>query len=101
VRLGTIRQFIKENVSDKVDVLITDDFSTYRFAVKGRPLERKHKTINHSAGRYVEGDIYTNTVESAYSLLKRGIIEWVFSDRNYQPAHEEEIESIPKQFQKL
>jgi transposase-like protein len=74
VKLGTIRQFIKDNISDKVDVLVTDDFSTYNFAVKDRPLETKHKTINHSLGKYVDGDIYTNTVESAFSLLKRGII---------------------------
>ncbi|HKD86277.1 MAG TPA: IS1595 family transposase [Terriglobales bacterium] len=74
VKLGTIRQFIKENISDKVDAFITDDFSTYQFAVKGRPLERKHKTVNHSRKEYVRGDVYTNTVESAFSLLKRGIV---------------------------
>lgn len=74
VKLGTIRQFIKENVSDKAEMFVTDDFSTYQFAVKDRPLERKHKTINYSKKQYVDGDIYTNTVESAFSLLKRGII---------------------------
>jgi hypothetical protein len=35
---------------------------------------RKHKTVNHKAKEYVRGDVYTNTVESAFSLLKRGII---------------------------
>jgi hypothetical protein len=34
----------------------------------------KHKRIKHSSGVYVDGDIHTNTVESAFSLLKRGII---------------------------
>jgi transposase-like protein len=74
VKLGTIRQFIKENISDKCEAFITDDFTTYHFAVKGRPLEKKHQTINHSKKEYVRGDIYTNTVESAFSLLKRGIV---------------------------
>jgi uncharacterized protein (DUF433 family) len=35
----------------------------------------KHETINHSAGIYVDGDITTNGIESAFSLLKRGISE--------------------------
>jgi transposase-like protein len=33
----------------------------------------KHKRIKHSAKVYVDGDIHTNAVESAFSLLKRGI----------------------------
>jgi transposase-like protein len=74
VKAGTIRQIIKDNVSEKVEVLVTDDFASYEFAVKDRPWEKKHKTINHSKKKYVDGDIYTNTVESAFSLLKRGIV---------------------------
>ena len=35
---------------------------------------RKHETINRSAGVYVDGDVTTNGIESAFSLLKRGII---------------------------
>jgi len=34
----------------------------------------KHKRINHSEGIYIEGDITTNGIESAFSLLKRGIV---------------------------
>ena len=71
VKAGTLRQIIKDNVSERVEVLVTDDFSSYQFAVKDRPWEKKHKTINHSTGKYVDGDIYTNTVESAFSLFKR------------------------------
>jgi transposase-like protein len=74
VKAGTLRQIIKDNVSEKVEVLVTDDFVSYEYAVKGRAWEKKHKTINHSKGKYVDGDIYTNTVESAFSLLKRGIV---------------------------
>ena len=33
-----------------------------------------HFIINHSAGKYAVGDIYTNTIEGFWSLLKRGII---------------------------
>jgi ISXO2 transposase-like protein len=34
----------------------------------------KHKTIQRRERVYVRGDIHTNTVESAFSLLKRGIM---------------------------
>jgi transposase-like protein len=74
VKAGRLREIINANVSDRVEVLVTDDFSSYEFAVKDRPMQKKHKTINHSTRKYVDGDIYTNTVESAFSLLKRGII---------------------------
>jgi len=30
--------------------------------------------IKHKAKIYVDGDIFANTVESAFSLIKRGII---------------------------
>jgi ISXO2-like transposase domain len=39
-----------------------------------RPPAEKHQKIKHSSGVYVMGDTHTNTVESAFSLLKRGII---------------------------
>jgi transposase-like protein len=32
-----------------------------------------HETIAHSAKEYVRGDVYTNTVEGYFSILKRGI----------------------------
>ena len=34
----------------------------------------KHHTIRHKSQVYAIGDVYTNSVESAFSLLKRGII---------------------------
>lgn len=75
VKSGTLAQYIRENVSSDVDVIMTDDFSSYPFAMKKAAVSAdKHKRIKHSSGVYVDGDIHTNTVESAFSLLKRGII---------------------------
>ncbi len=34
----------------------------------------EHKAIKHKDGIYAIGDVHTNTLESATSLLKRGII---------------------------
>ena len=31
-----------------------------------------HGTVSHSSGEYVKGDVYTNSIESFWSLLKRG-----------------------------
>ena len=71
---GTLAKFIKENVSADVEVIMTDEFQAYPTALKTLALAEKHKTIKHKAKVYVDGDIHTNTVENAFSLLKRGII---------------------------
>lgn len=69
---GTLAKFIQDNISEDVDVIMTDEYRGYRKAVGSR----KHETVTHSAGEYVRlgTDIHTNSVESAFSLLKRGII---------------------------
>jgi transposase-like protein len=75
VKSGTLAQFIRENVSEDVDVIMTDDFSSYPFAMKKAGVAPgKHKSINHSGKVYVMGGVHTNTVENAFSLLKRGIM---------------------------
>jgi transposase-like protein len=71
---ATLAQYIRENVSEDVDVIVTDEWSAYPDAMRRTENLEKHKTIRHKGGVYVDGDIYTNTVESAFSLLKRGII---------------------------
>ena len=69
---GTLAKFIQENISEDVDVIMTDEYRPYRKAVG----KARHETVNHSAKEYVRlgTDIHTNSVESAFSLLKRGII---------------------------
>jgi transposase-like protein len=69
---GTLARYIQENISEDVDMIVTDGYRPYRKAVGNA----RHETVNHSAKEYVRlgTDIHTNTVESAFSLLKRGII---------------------------
>jgi transposase-like protein len=74
VRSGTLEKYIRENISDDVDILMTDDLAQYRGVARRMGMQGKHKTIRHKQGWYVMGDVHTNTVESAFSLLKRGVL---------------------------
>jgi len=93
IRAGTLAEYIKQNVSKDVEVLVTDDLNVYPAAVRGAEvLGDLHKTVNHSACEYVVGDIHTNTVESAFSLLKRGIIgTWHKISAKHLPAYLDEM----------
>lgn len=72
---GTLAKYIKENVSQDVEVIMTDDLPAYPGAIDMAGHGRgRHKSVNHTAKVYVDGDITTNGIESAFSLLKRGIV---------------------------
>ncbi len=89
---GTLAQYIRENISEDVEVIFTDDASANDAAMR-KANRTNHKKINHSSGVYVMGDIHTNTVESAFSLLKRGIMgTWHRISAKHLPAYLEEME---------
>lgn len=71
-----VYDIIARNVDSTVDVIITDESQLYK--LQCTPYRGKHETINHRAEEYVRYEngmcITTNTVESAFSLLKRGIV---------------------------
>jgi transposase-like protein len=70
-KAATLRAIIEEHVGPDVEFYMTDD-SSAASAVLSKT--GKHKVIRHTIGSYVDGMIHTNTVESAFSLLKRGIV---------------------------
>jgi len=75
VTSGTLAKYIKENISADVDVIVTDELPAYPKAMIGAGIHgSKHETIRHKDRVYVQGNVHTNTVESAFSLLKRGIV---------------------------
>jgi transposase-like protein len=91
LKAATLYQMIHDNVSEEVEVLVTDEYRTYKHAM-GSTFKDKHKTVNHKQGEYVRGDVYTNTVESAFSLLKRGIMgTWHKVSIKHLPAYLEEM----------
>ena len=75
----TFRSFISEHVSPDTERVMTDQHKSYPPALKSlRKMNpdfvATHETVNHIAGEYVRGDVTTNGIESAFSLLKRGVI---------------------------
>ena len=75
VTAGILAKFIKENISPDVEKVMTDEFASYPKAMITAGIHgAKHHTIKHRAHIYAIGDVHTNSIESAFSLLKRAII---------------------------
>ena len=72
VKAKTVREILGNNLSEDVEVIVTDESAVYPFALNKKQ-RAKHKTIQHKR-EYVNGLVHTNTAESAFSLLKRGIM---------------------------
>jgi IS1 family transposase len=66
----TLKTFVRGAVSEKVSLLVTDQWVGYR----GLNAEYPHEVINHSKGQYVVGAIHTNTIEGFWSIFKRGVV---------------------------
>jgi len=86
----TVREIINANIGGHVEVIMTDDTQIYPYA-HDKMQKNLHKTINHSR-EYAHGDVHTNTVESAFSLLKRGIVgTWHKVSAKHLPAYLDEM----------
>jgi len=64
-----LSMLVRENVDINDATLFTDQYKGYL----GIKRMMAHKTIDHSVW-YVDGEVHTNTIESFWALLKRGII---------------------------
>lgn len=65
----TVTKIVRENVA-RESRLHTDESRLYN---KTAALVASHESINHGAKEYARGDVTTNTVESYFSLFKRGM----------------------------
>jgi transposase-like protein len=70
VSADVLTKFVMDSVSDKVSLLVTDEWTGYRHVKKIYP----HQVIRHTHGEYVIGAIHTQTIEGFWSILKRGIV---------------------------
>jgi transposase-like protein len=70
VNARTLKAAIRESIN-KNSTIMTDEWPAYRGI--GREFKGGHKVVNHGIREYVHGDANTNTAESFFALLKRGV----------------------------
>lgn len=66
----TLRPLLKAQINGQTH-LMTDEAKYY--TILGRTY-LMHSTVNHSKKEYARGTVTTNTVESSFALLKRGLV---------------------------
>lgn len=71
VTAANLKGAIRHNV-DRRATIMTDDFVSYHGI--GKEFAGGHHVVQHTKGEYARGTAHTNTVESYFALLKRGVI---------------------------
>ena len=74
VTAKTLRPIMEEQIAAD-SYIMTDDAGQY--AHTSKPLTDNftaHGVVKHSIGEYVRGDIHTNTIESYFAIMKRGLV---------------------------
>jgi transposase-like protein len=69
----SVLDVIYAHVDKGVEKIMTDESPIYNFKLT-KYHRAKHKRIKHKSKVYVRGEVHTNTIESAFSLFKRGVI---------------------------
>jgi len=65
----SLHSILLKNISPESTTLMTDDFKGYK------PFKKviSHLSVNHSKKQWVNGVAHTNTIESFWAIVKRGI----------------------------
>jgi len=63
----TVREFLMPKVIHDDSRLLTDGAQHYKFQYA------KHESVDHSKFEWTRGDVHTNTLESFFSIFKRGL----------------------------
>lgn len=81
----TLTRFVRETVSDKVDLVATDESNAYRkLGARGY----RHEAVNHAEEEYARGSVHTCNIDNFWSLLKRGIVGTYHNvSRKYLPLY--------------
>ena len=81
----TLQGFVTARVSLQAELVATDDHSGYRYL---RAAGYPHETVRHSRGEYVRGQVHTQSIESFWALLKRGLLgTFHHVSRRYLPLY--------------
>ncbi len=87
---ATLDAFVREALSQRVTLVATDEHAGYRLLGKHG---YNHGVVKHKDHEYVVGAIHTNTIESCWSLLKRGIVgSYHRVSKEHLPAYVKEFE---------
>ena len=70
VNAKELKGAIREQVDPQARIM-TDEWRSYRGI--GKEFAGGHETVNHGSGEYSRGDVNTNSAESYFALLKRGV----------------------------
>ena len=66
---GTMQRTIRKNV-ELFSVAHTDDHRSY---IGIDAFMTRHHTVNHTKNEYVRGNVHTNSIESVWAVMKRGV----------------------------
>ena len=66
----TVEGFVRQVVDKKVSLVVTDEHKDYNYIDRNL----RHESVKHSAGEYLRGEVHTNSIESFWPLLKRGVV---------------------------
>ncbi|MGB7097980.1 MAG: IS1595 family transposase [Xanthobacteraceae bacterium] len=67
-----LSKFVNETVSEKVSLLVTDQWIGYHGL--RQVYGDRHQIIRHADHEYVVGAVHTNTIEGFWSIFKRGVV---------------------------
>jgi transposase-like protein len=67
VTAKTLRPIMDEQIAEATRTISDDG------GARARHGEPNHYSVNHSIDEYVRGDVHTNTIESYFAIMKRGI----------------------------
>ncbi len=85
VKMEVVDDTTKETLHGIVHETTSPDAVVYTDGAKAyEGMSRDHEVVNHAEGEYVRGKVSTNSIESNWSLFKRGITE-VY--RHMSPKH--------------
>ncbi len=80
----TMDRFVRKAVSPSVELITTDESSVYG----NMPVWYPHEAVNHREEEYVRGVVHTQSIESFWSLLKRGVMgSFHHVSRKYLPMY--------------
>jgi transposase-like protein len=71
VNAETLKPILMAQIA-KDSHVFTDSATQYKKAIQGE--FDSHETVNHLIGEYARGNVHTNTVESFFGILKRGLV---------------------------